>query len=184
MWVLGVLAWIGVVAAGSALTWVAIDRAGNQVSGGTEPSSTEPAAVGTIGTAPTTPSSTPTRTAAPTTSAPTHGATTTSTPTPTTNPTRRPSSTPTRSTVPQPHAVSRTWSGAAGTVTVACTSRTAQLKGTSPADGWHVEVNDASGAEIEVKFERSESEVQVKATCVDGVPRFQVESGGESGDDD
>jgi hypothetical protein len=39
-------------------------------------------------------------------------------------------------------------------------------------------VGDASGDSVEVKFRNSESEVQVHASCVGGVPRFEVESEG------
>jgi hypothetical protein len=67
-------------------------------------------------------------------------------------------------------------------VTVSCTGRTVRFKGASPNDGWHVERGDTSGDSIEVKFERSETEVQVRATCASGVPRFQVETSGGADD--
>jgi hypothetical protein len=59
---------------------------------------------------------------------------------------------------------------------VSCTGRTVRFKGASPNDGWHVERGDDSGDSIEVKFERDQTEVQVRATCASGVPRFQVET--------
>jgi hypothetical protein len=62
---------------------------------------------------------------------------------------------------------------------VSCAGRVATNKGASPNDGWHVEQADDPGDDIEVKFERSNSEVKVRATCVNGVPRFEVESGGD-----
>jgi len=185
MWFLAVTAWVVVVIAGSALTWVAIDRAGNQVTGNPTPDQTQPAVVGTIGAAPTR------------THSPKHGPRATRTspagPRATTLPSRTPSATPTSTRPggsPSKTAASspvqtetRTWSGAAGTVTVSCTGRTARLQGTSPGDGWHVDVGDSSGGEIEVTFKSSETEVQVQATCVGGVPRFHVESGSYDGSD-
>jgi hypothetical protein len=183
MWFLAVTAWVVVVIAGSALTWVAIDRAGNQVTGNPTQDQTQPAVVGTLGAAPT--------------RSPKHGPRATRTsptgPRATTLPSRTPSAaatsthpggSPSKTTASSPvQTETRTWSGAAGTVTVSCTGRTARLQGTSPGDGWHVEVGDSSGGEIEVTFKRNESEVQVKATCVGGVPRFQVESGSYDGSD-
>jgi hypothetical protein len=182
MWFLAVTAWVVVVIAGSALTWVAIDRAGRQVTGSPTAGETQPVVVGTIGSAPTM-TRTPTH-------KPSAGATASATPQHT--PDASPVPAPTRSNSPSAPKTStstartetRTWSGAAGSVTVSCTGRTARLKGTSPSDGWHVEVSDSSGGEVQVKFEREESEVQVKATCVGGVPRFQAESGTSSGGDD
>lgn len=183
MWILAAAAWALVVVAGSALTWVAIDRAGQQVTGSPSAGETQPVVVGTIGAAPTkTPK--PGHTASPTTVPPTTSSSATgpATQTPKPRPGRNGSPTKASSQAPTAQTETRTWSGAAGTVTVACTGRTAQLRGTSPSDGWHAEVGDTSGSEIEVKFEQNETEVQVKATCVDGVPRFQAESGSDSSD--
>jgi hypothetical protein len=181
MWVLATTTWIGVVIVGSALTWFAIDRAGQQVTSSSASSqTTQPAVVGTIGSPPiadatpshspsagSTPSRTPTRT---TTSAPTHA------------PTKTAGSSPPKASSPPPARTEiRTWSGSAGSVTVSCTGRTVRFKGASPNDGWHVERGDDSGGSIEVKFEKNETEVQVQATCSGGVPRFHVETSG--GDD-
>jgi hypothetical protein len=184
MWVLAVTAWVVVVIAGSALTWVAIDRAGRQVTGNPSAAQTQPVVVGTIGTAPTD-TRTPTRkpsSAATASVTPQHPASVSPTPRPTRS--NSPSATKT-SASDADRTETRTWSGAAGSVTVACTGRTARLKGTSPSDGWHVEVGDSSGGEVEVTFKKDAAEVQVKATCVGGVPRFQAESdtSGGGGDD-
>ena len=181
MWVLAVSAWVAVVIAGSALTWLAIDRAGQQVTGdGADATATEPAVVGTIGSAPLTtrtprpkPSVTPSRTssAAPTvSSSPTHA------------PPRSTASSP-RTSSPQVRTETRTWSGAAGSVTVSCTGHTARFKGASPNDGWSVERGDTVGDSIEVKFEKNGTEVQVHASCVGGVPRFQTETSTGGADD-
>jgi hypothetical protein len=182
MWVLAVTAWVVVVIAGSALTWVAIDRAGRQVTGNPAAVETQPVVVGTIGTAPTK-TRTPTRkpSSAATSVTPQHPASVS----PTTRPTRSNSPSATKTSASDADRTeTRTWSGAAGSVTVACTGRTARLKGTSPSDGWHVEVGDSSGGEVEVTFKKDAAEVQVKATCVGGVPRFQAESDTSGGGDD
>jgi hypothetical protein len=182
MWVLAVTAWVVVVIAGSALTWVAIDRAGRQVTGNPAAVETQPVVVGTIGTAPTK-TRTPTRkpSSAATSVTPQHPASASPTPRPTRS--HSPSATKTSASEAD-RTQTRTWSGAAGSVTVACTGRTARLKGTSPSDGWHVEVGNSSGGEVEVTFKKNEAEVQVKATCVGGVPRFQAESDTSGGGDD
>jgi hypothetical protein len=165
---------VAVVIAGSALTWVAIDRAGQQVTGSPQAANTQPAVVGTIGPAPTTPSTTrrPTPTPSPST-----GHATTAAPTPTQS---APVSTPKASQPPAVRTVTRTWSGTAGTLMVTCTGRTVRFKSASPNDGWSVERGDASGDAIDVKFESGEAEVQIRATCVGGVPQFHVETGSSS----
>ena len=98
------------------------------------------------------------------------------------------SATPGRSTThpaapSSPTVATTTWSGEAGTVTVSCTGSTARVKGASPADGWHVEVDHGVGSEVEVTFHRNESEVQVKGTCVGGSPRLEAESDAGGGGD-
>jgi hypothetical protein len=179
MWVLAVGGWVGVVIAGSALTWVAINRAGDQVNGGSGQSTTEPAVVTTLGTAP---AGTPVPSRTPSPGAPIATAPGSPRSTPTSSATTtRPSVRPTAkgSSSPSVRAERRTWTGAAGFVTVSCTGRQARLEGASPSDGWSYEVGDAAGDSVEVKFEKGESEVQVHAACVGAVPRFEVESGGE-----
>jgi hypothetical protein len=180
MWVLAATAWVGVVIIGSALTWFAIDRAGQQVTNSSASAdTTQPAVVGTIGDPPIS-SSTPTHSPA-ALATPSRTPSRTATTAPTSAPTKKPGG-----SSPKPAATAqtelRTWSGVAGSVTVSCTGRTVRFKGASPNDGWHVERGDDSGDSIEVKFEKNETEVQVHATCVGGVPRFQAETSG-GGDD-
>lgn len=168
MWMVAVAAWVGVVLAGSGVTWLAIERAGQQVTDGSSGLATEPAVISTVGSAPTAPAPAPgTGTAVPS-ATPSDGSVTA--PAPTQPATARTSAPPPARTV------TRTWSGAPGSVTVACTGAEGRLRGASPVDGWVVERNDDAGDEVEVKFEKSEVEVQVKATCVGGVPRFRVEA--------
>lgn len=174
MWVLATAAWVAVVLAGSGLTWVAIDRAGKQVTDGSSGLATEPAVVGTIGAPPSAPVTTaPSPGSASTPSAPDTASPATSSPTPSV-----PRSSPTKRETPRtsPVTVTRTWSGTPGTVTVACTGATGVLRGASPVDGWVVERDDHPEEEVEVKFEKGEVEIQVKATCVGGVPKFRVET--------
>ena len=180
MWVLAVTSWIAVVIAGSALTWLAINRAGDQVSSAADAEATQPVVVGRVDAPPSarpsakptakptakpSPSPTSTRTAAPTT-------TPTSAPTPRVAPSRPRTTAPSRSET-------RTWTGAAGFVTVSCTGSVARLQAASPNDGWSVERGDEAGDHVEVKFERDGVEVQVQALCVGGIPQFRAETGGD-----
>lgn len=172
MWVLAAAAWVAVVIAGSALTWVAIDRAGKQVTGGPQAAATQPVVVGTVGPAPTTRSTTHRPTPKPSASA---GHATA--PATTQTQSAQPGTTSSTSPPPAVRTVTRTWSGTAGTVTVTCTGRTVRFKSASPNDGWSFERGDASGDAIEVRFESGETEVQIRATCLGGVPQFHVQTG-------
>lgn len=167
MWVLATAAWVAVVLAGSGLTWVAIDRAGQQVTDGSSGLATSPAVIGTVGAAPTAPATSATAAPSPTRSGASPSA-------PTSPTTKR--ATPRSSAPPPARTVTRTWSGAPGSVTVACTGAVGVLRGASPVDGWVVERNDDPEDEVEVKFEKGEVEIKVKATCVGGVPKFRVET--------
>jgi hypothetical protein len=83
---------------------------------------------------------------------------------------------PTPTEAPAPPIDSATWTGAAGTVTVSCRTGEARLQGATPADGYRVEVEQEDDA-VEVQFQREhpEDEVHVRATCVNGQPRFDVD---------
>jgi hypothetical protein len=61
-------------------------------------------------------------------------------------------------------------------VTVSCRTGEARLQGATPADGYRVEVEQEDDA-VEVQFQREhpEDEVHVRATCVNGQPRFDVD---------
>jgi hypothetical protein len=185
MWVLASVAWVAIVIAGSAVTWLAIDRAGQQVTGNPDASETQPAVVGTIGSAPTAaakPSHRPTPSASVSGTPAVTARPTVVVPAPTRAATPRSSSpAPRTPSPPAPSIETRTWTGAPGWVTVACTGSRATFKGASPNDGWSFERGDTSGEEIEVKFGNGATEVQVRATCVAGVPRFQVDSGSDDG---
>jgi len=183
MWVLAVLAWVGVVIAGSALTWIAIDRAGQQVTGSpASTTTTQPPVIGTVGPPPTGPTPSAPGQSGP--SASTSAPLPTTSPSPTHAPTTRPgTSTPRTSSPPVTRTETRTWSGTGGWLTVSCTGGRATLKSASPNDGWSFERGDDAGDAIEVKFEGGDTEVKVRATCVAGVPQFHVESSTSGGDD-
>lgn len=81
-------------------------------------------------------------------------------------------------TPPTPPAVTvDSWRGAAGVVTVSCEPGRVRLLGASPADGYRLEVEQEDD-EVQVHFEREHpsDEVQVRARCVNGTPRFDVET--------
>ena len=182
MWAFAVAAWVAVVIAGSGLTWIAIERAGDQVTATPEAAGpTQPPVLGTVGTAPTAavPSRTPTRSASPTpaTAAPTRPAPSATPSTPVTRPSYQPSSQPAPS--PAVRTQVRTWSGGAGSLTVACTGRQVSFRSATPSNGWTIERGGSSGEDLEVTFKSGEGEVQVRAACSGGVPQFRVESDAE-----
>ncbi len=68
------------------------------------------------------------------------------------------------------------WRGAAGVVTVRCEPGRVRLLGATPADGYRLEVEQEDDV-VQVHFEREHpsDEVQVRARCLNGTPRFDVE---------
>lgn len=190
MWILAVTLWVAIVIAGSAVTWLAIDRAGQQVTGRPSAAETQPPVVGTLGPAPVAsePPSTPSPSSPHHTRTPTARPSTTPSQTappparPTSSGPTKPAGQPTKTAAPVQRTETRTWTGSAGFVTISCTGSLATFKGASPADGWSYERGDDAGDSVEVKFTNGGTEVQVHATCVGGSPQFQVESGGSSGE--
>ena len=182
MWAFAVAAWVAVVIAGSGLTWIAIERAGDQVTATPESAgATRPPVLGTVGPAPTAavPSRTPSKPAptAPTPAAPTRSATSAAPSKPTTRPSAQQPSQPAPS--PAVRTQVRTWSGSAGSLTVACTGRQVSFRSASPSNGWTIERGGSSGEDLEVTFKSGEGEVQVRATCSGGAPQFRVQSDAE-----
>lgn len=167
-WAYAVLAWMGVVIVGSALTWLAIDRAGQQVTSSTVFSDVTPSP---------TPTATPHPSHHPSKKArPKHSATPERTQVPVTP-------TPVTPVAPAPKPQLGTWSGAGGSVTVSCQGQTVRLVGASPNTGWQVERGDSVGDSVEVKFSKNATQIQVHATCSRGVPAFQAETSGGTGTD-
>lgn len=144
--ILAVLAWLAVVSLGAAGAWIAIDHAGEAVTG---TSRVPVLADGQSTTPPSSPSPTP-------------------------------GQPPTSTSRPSGGGVTRTWDGDAGRVIATCRAGRAALVGAEPADGWHIERIESD--EVEVRFERGESELEVKVRCKGGTPSFDVES--KSGEDD
>jgi hypothetical protein len=167
--------WLTAVAGVSVTAWVAIDRAGSDITN---------ADVSAIATAPL---NTPTvDESTPTTLTP--SPTTTSKPPATSKPsaTSTPSATPIHSpatrrrTGPRPPttivAKDRTVSVAGGQVTVRCTGATIRLRSAQPENGWRVHVDTFTTRLIVVTFrsgdEEDEHQTRVTATCRDGAPSF------------
>ncbi len=90
--------------------------------------------------------------------------------TPTTSAT--PTATLTESTTPTASAtpVVTTWTLAGGSLSVSCQAQVISLLYASPQDGWRVETENQGTARIDVNFERVGQGIEVRATCVDGVP--------------
>jgi cytoskeletal protein RodZ len=157
----GGLLWVLVVAAGSALVWVVISRAGQEVGSG--------AAV-----AP------PPATAS--TSSPTARASRSPSVSPTPRASRSSPASPTAGRPTEDGAtapVRRTWSGAAGVVTVQCRGAAVSLVGAQPsADGYAVDVEDRGPERVEVELQQAGedgAETRVRARCAGGSPVFDVE---------
>lgn len=161
----GIVLWCVTVAAAVGVGWGAIELVGDDVGPG--PSVTAPT---------TSPATTPAATSAPSAK-------------PSRSPSARPTATRSATPAPTPRrttagpsvATVKTWTGTAGSVRVSCTGGVIKLIGATPADGWRVERAE-SGSDVDVRFERGESEVEVEAKCGTNGPVFRVES--EDGSDD
>ncbi|MHB8186907.1 MAG: hypothetical protein ACYDDU_12660 [Dermatophilaceae bacterium] len=178
------LIWLVAVAGVSATAWVAIERAGRDVTRANV-SSQPPVLIGTAIT-PTAAGSGSTPT--PTTPAPT-------TPAPTApRPVVKTSATSTSSTAPSPPSKSqtsavssataqdRTVTVTGGQVSVRCIGASITLRIAQPDNGWRVELDASETANVQVTFKRgdteSAAETQVTAVCSAGTPVFTVGSHG------
>lgn len=166
--------WVATVAGVSATAWVAIDRAGRDLSAASVSALTTPL-LGS--TAPTTSGSGTTRThATPRPSGSTETTTTTSSTTP---------SPPGTSSQPSPSSSTtthdRTVMVTGGQVSVRCTSADLTLRIAQPDDGWKVDVERAGAGSVDVKFQRGDEEhratTHVKAVCSAGTPVITVATG-------
>jgi hypothetical protein len=178
---LGILA--GVVAAAGALTFVAASGsdsgsvAGARNAALSQPSPASDDAPGEIsgpcdeaehandpqcaGVAPTSPGTTPT--------------------TPTTSPTTAPAA----PAVPSaPAGGTHTLPTPGGTVTYSANATSVSLVSAVPADGWRVEVEQASGREVELDFRSGSSRIQVNLEIEDGHVRERVRVRDDAGDTD
>jgi hypothetical protein len=179
----GVLVWVLVVAATSAVTWAVIDAAGQSLLAGQDPVAQTrpqpaPATTSPTGGPQGEPSRRPTKHRA-------AGGGPSRSPSPSAQPgapapTSGPPAAPTRTT--RPRGVEQTWQGPPGLVTVRCDGARTTLLAATPNNGYRVEA-DRGTERIEVHFAGASGEYQLEARCVGGVPRFAVESEG-GGDDD
>jgi len=157
----GIVLWCVTVAAAVGVGWGAIELVGDDVGPG--PSVLAPtSSPATTLAATSTPSAKPSRSPS-------------ARPTPTATRSATPAPTPRRTTTAPPVSMVKTWTGTAGSVRVSCTGGVIKLIGATPADGWRVERAE-SGSDVDVRFERGESEVEVEARCGPSGPVFQVES--------
>lgn len=188
------LAWLVVVASVSALVWVVISRAGDDLISADQPLTTTGGPGATTAAGATdrpsgTPSQSPSQSPSQTPSgggsggvsdsaSPSAGSTP-AVPPPT--PSASPSS-PASPTEPSSGSTTeqrRTWQGQAGSVVAACGASGIRLVSAQPANGFRAEVKDEDGA-LEVEFEgredRAGTDVKVDVRCVDGIPTFSAES--------
>jgi hypothetical protein len=175
--------WLAAVAGVSATAWVAIDRAGRDITGGVV-SSLPKVELGTPGGARTPGSSPTTNTAAPEPSATAEPSATrehSAAPVPSAppGPSATPGSeTPSSSTTPQDRTVSVT----GGQVSVRCTGASILLRIAQPDNGWRVEVDNAGPDQVHVTFRSGDEEegggTQVTAVCAMGTPAFTVANTG------
>ncbi len=177
--VLGVVAWLAVVAVGSTAVWLVISRAGEDVGAATQVPMR--AAVTDAGR--------PTPRAQPT--GPRPHRLHTSPASPSGQPTATsPSATasPRRSSPAAPAAQRRTWQGVGGYVTAQCRGSDISLVAAQPDAGFAIQVSDRGPETLEASFAGREDESgrhsEVKAVCVGGVPRFESHSEGAGGGDE
>jgi hypothetical protein len=179
--------WLVTVAGVSATAWVAIDRAGREISdpGATSlaiPSLGSTSESATPSGGPTSTVATPAPSASRTTAAP---ATTRATAIP-----RSPTS-PQGSTSPSPSGnspypggsttpIDRSVHVTGGQVSVRCTSAVITLRIAQPDNGWRVEVDGSGPVKVEVTFQQGDAEggaqARVEAVCSTGTPVFTVDS--------
>ncbi len=184
---MAVIAWLGVVIAGSTMTWATINTAGQEVlSPRTVPTPTtsgEPLPVRDPVTV--RPSSTESESAGPRprrTPSPTpEKETTTRTPEgdPPASPAPAPTAEPPPTPAPPPPAPATrafTWRGTAGSVTVVCDGSTIALQAASPANGFSVDVREGGPEEVDVRLEAEDEdeEADVEAECEAGQAVFDV----------
>ena len=183
-----ILVWLVVVASVSALVWVVISRAGDDLVASEQTlmtTGTPPPVSDTTSPAPT-PSGKPSR--KPSSASPSPSAQVTPTPSasPSATPTEETSSPPSPSETPAAAGERRTWQGRPGSIVVTCGASGIRLVSAQPANGFRAEVHDEDGS-LEVEFEGREDESGLHATvgarCVGGVPSFTVQIDEESGDD-
>ena len=187
--------WLTAVAGVSATAWVAIDRAGRDITDTsvsalypvplvTPTLGSEPARTAAKGKPPVTPKpiETPSLTAIPLPWATPNpiAAPTPPTPATTTTPTTT-ATTATTTAPPAPTPVDKTINVTGGLVSVRCTGATIGLRIAQPENDWRVHVDTTHPVQIVVTFQRGEEDsnvsTQVTAVCANGTPTFTVTNG-------
>ena len=187
-----ILAWLVVVASVSALVWLVISRAGDDLVASEQTPMTTAQTPLTTGaptpapdtTSPATPRATPSKKPSAASPSPSPQVTPTPSASPSATPDEQTSSPPSPSA--SPDGERRTWQGRPGSIVVACGTSGIRLVSAQPVNGFRAEVHDEDGS-VAVEFEGGEDEsglhATVSARCVGGVPTFDVQSDEESGDD-
>jgi hypothetical protein len=169
--------WLLTVAGVSATAWVAIDRAGHDISGADPSSQVTPSLGPTFDT--TTLGATPTST---TTTTRPSASTSTAMPTSKANPWTPPPPKPSPAPARTPTARDRTVIVAGGRVSVRCVGANITLRIAQPDDGWRVEVDAERAGQVGVTFQRGDEEAgartHVSTVCRAGTPAFTVSKGG------
>ncbi|MEP7193804.1 MAG: hypothetical protein ABI903_13170 [Actinomycetota bacterium] len=176
--------WLAAVVGVSATAWVAIDRAGRDITN-VNIKTMAPAPVITPAIAPR-PTSTPLPSATSTLSVappPASRPSTEPAPATTSDPTPAPSRTTRDRHVrhPEPTPQDRTIRVAGGVVSVRCTGTAIRLRIAQPEYEWRVHVDTPTAGKIVVSFrmgdEESQRRTQVTAVCTQGSPAFTVSGG-------
>lgn len=178
--------WVVAVGGVSATAWIAIDRAGRDITNASV-NSLAPLSTPAV-LEPTVAEQTPTatETPAPSVSAPPPAPPPTA-PTPSTTPSsqaprRSPTATtPPAPTPPAPTPQVRTASVSGGQITVRCLGSRIQLQVAQPENEWRVHVEDSEPGRVVVSFTQSDDEeshlTRVTATCNQGIPDFTIKTG-------
>lgn len=180
--VVGVAAiWVAAVAGVSATAWIAIDRAGQDVTNATI-SALPPASIGTATSATTSDqgaSSTGPTTKPPASKTPQPPTSKASPVAPPPSPAPSQGSTRTGSATSTP-VRDRTVTVVGGQVSVRCIGSALTLRIAQPDNGWRVELDRSDSGDVQVTFKSGDGEAspetQVTATCSSGTPVFTVEN--------
>jgi hypothetical protein len=163
--------WLAAVAGVSATAWVAIDRAGRDITS-TSLRTLPPAPLVTpnLGSEPAVTAST---------AEPSSAGRPTTVPSPVATATTTPTLAPTASPAPTPQ--DQTISVPGGLVSVRCSGATIALQVAQPENDWRVNVDTPGGQQIVVSFrgneENPDSRTAVSAVCTNGTPVFTVRNG-------
>lgn len=168
--------WVVAIGGVSATAWIAIDRAGRDITNAGVNSLAPPPLSAPSALEPTITRQTPTSAEPPARSvaAPPPAA-----PAPSTRPSSRaPRHSPTSETTPAPAPQVRTASAPGGQVTVRCLGSRIQLQVAQPENEWRVRVEDSEPGRVVVSFTQGDDDeshgTRVTATCNRGTPDFNI----------